>query len=147
MAGKAVGWRKAVPVVNLGIAVPPEISALGDQGAAGSLEPDVASTDVAPADVDGVVSSVDGVVVTIGCSEAGSGGAAGAGAVVTVVGAAALDWVGAAVHVPTVPSIDTVTVEPRLTPADAATPIMNPADPSSAAAISTMIAPRRTVRR
>lgn len=100
-----------------------------------------------PADVDGVVPNVDGAVVTIGWPEAGSGGAAGTGAVVPVVGAAALDWVGAAVHVPMAPSIDTVTVEVRLSPADAATPITDPADPSSAAAIRTMIAPRRTVRR
>lgn len=122
--------------------------ALRGQGVvgSGSLELDGASTGVVPADVDGVVPSVDGVVVTIGWSGAGSGGGAGTGAVVPVVGAAALDWVRAA-HVPMAPSIDTVTVEARLSPADAATPITDRADPSSAAAIRTMIAPRRTVRR
>jgi hypothetical protein len=108
----------------------------------GSLEPEGASTGVVPAGVDGDVSSVDVVVVTIGWSGAGSSG--GTAAVVPIVGAAALDWVGTAVHVPMVPSIDTVTVEARLSPADAVTTITNP---SSAAATSAMIAPRRTVRR
>jgi hypothetical protein len=86
----------------------------------------------ADADADGVVSGGGGVVSgvdgAIDWSGGESGGAAGFGAVVPVVaGAAVLDWASAGTHAPVAPSIDTVTVEVRPSPADAATPITNPA--------------------
>jgi hypothetical protein len=111
-----------VPVGNPDGAV--ECGRHGGQGVTGasSLELEGSSEGVVPADVGvgGVVSGVDGVVVAIGCSGGESGGAVGFGAVALVVAdAAVLDGVGAGAHAPVAPSIDTVTVEVRPSPADA----------------------------
>jgi hypothetical protein len=142
---------EVVLVVNLDGAVV-WAAARGDQpvGGRGWLEPEGASTGVTPAGtgvdgagVDGVVSGVGGAVEAIGRSAGGSGGAGVWLTVPVVVGAAALDGMGVGVHVPTVPSMETVAVEPKA-PADATPAAMNPSSEMTSRA---MIASRRIARR